>query len=202
MKKKIYLLIIILFLNNNCGFTPKYAGYGGVNYDLNINKISGDRELNNFIKSQLRRYEGKEGSELEVIYIDMESKFEKKAIARNTKGNVTRFDLIAQVEVTLTLEDITKKLTINDNFSLGISPDSNQTTDNNIQRVEPGTYVTMKYPRGNMSFGATTGIAKIDYASHLLPLIADPRFSHIPNFEELCPYVYDYANEQLLPLGI
>jgi hypothetical protein len=92
--------------------------------------------------------------------------------------------------------------TINDNFSLGISPDSNQTTDNNIQRVEPGTYVTMKYPRGNLGFGTTTGIARIDYASHLLPLIADPRFSHIPNFEELCPYVYDYANEQLLPLGM
>ena len=131
MKKKIYLLIIILFLNNNCGFTPKYAGYEGINYDLNINKISGDRELNNFIKSQVRRYESKKESELEVIYIDIESKFDKKAIARNTKGNVTRFDLIAQVEVTLKSKGVTKKLTIKDNFKIDKIEDS----------VEEGNYI-------------------------------------------------------------
>ena len=124
MRRKIFLLIIILFLTNNCGFTPKYAGYKGINYDLDLNKISGDRELNNFIKSQLKRYENKKESEIEIISIDIESKFEKKAIARNTKGNVTRFDLIAQVEVTLTLEDITKKLTINDNFKIDKIEDS------------------------------------------------------------------------------
>ena len=124
MRRKIFLLIIILFLTNNCGFTPKYAGYRGINYDLDLNKISGDRELNNFVKSQLKRYENKKESEIEIITIDIESKFEKKAIARNTKGNVTRFDLIAQVEVTLTLEDITKKLTINDNFKIDKIEDS------------------------------------------------------------------------------
>ena len=124
MRRKIFLLIIILFLTNNCGFTPKYAGYKGINYDLDLNKISGDRELNNFVKSQLKRYENKKESEIEIITIDIESKFEKKAIARNTKGNVTRFDLIAQVEVTLTLEDITKKLTINDNFKIDKIEDS------------------------------------------------------------------------------
>lgn len=131
MKKKIYLLIIILFLNNNCGFTPKYAGYEGINYDLNINKISGDRELNNFIKSQVRRYESKKKGGLEVIYIDIESKFDKKAIARNTKGNVTRFDLIAQVEVTLKSKGVTKKLTIKDNFKIDKIEDS----------VEEGNYI-------------------------------------------------------------
>ena len=124
MKKKIYLLIIILFLNNNCGFTPKYAGYKGINYDLSIDKMSGDRELNNFIKSQLRRYENKKESEIKIINIDIESKFEKKAIARNTKGNVTRFDLITQVELILSSKDFTQKLTIRDNFKIDKIEDS------------------------------------------------------------------------------
>ena len=124
MKKKIYLLIIILFLNNNCGFTPQYAGYKGINYDLSIDKMSGDRELNNFIKSQLRRYENKKESEIKIINIDIESKFEKKAIARNTKGNVTRFDLITQVELILSSKDFTQKLTIRDNFKIDKIEDS------------------------------------------------------------------------------
>ena len=107
--------------NNNQLFVN---GNTNVNYDLNINKISGDRELNNFIKSQLRRYENKKDSEIEIIYIDFESKFEKKAIARNTKGNVTRFDLIAQVEVTLKSKDAVKKVTIKENFKIDKIEDS------------------------------------------------------------------------------
>ena len=131
MRRKIFLLIIILFLTNNCGFTPKYAGYKGINYDLDINKISGDRELNNFVRSQLKRYENKKESEIEIINIDIESKFEKKAIARNTKGNVTRFDLVAQVEVTLKSKDAVKKVTIKENFKIDKIEDS----------VEESTYI-------------------------------------------------------------
>ena len=86
--------------------------------------MSGDRELNNFIKSQLRRYENKKESEIKIINIDIESKFEKKAIARNTKGNVTRFDLITQVELILSSKDFTQKLTIRDNFKIDKIEDS------------------------------------------------------------------------------
>ena len=75
MKKKIFLTLIFLFLINNCGFTPKYAGYTGIDYNLILNQISGDRELNNYIKSQLRRYEQKKTNALKIIYIDINSKF-------------------------------------------------------------------------------------------------------------------------------
>ena len=44
-------LIIIIFFLNNCGFTPKYAGFKGIDFSLNINNMEGDRELNNSIKS-------------------------------------------------------------------------------------------------------------------------------------------------------
>ena len=35
--------IIIIFFLNNCGFTPEYAGFKGINFSLNINKIEGDK---------------------------------------------------------------------------------------------------------------------------------------------------------------
>ena len=124
MKKKIFLIIIILFLTNNCGFTPQYAGYGGIDYNLNINDFSGDRELNNYIKSQLRRYDNNKKSELKIIDVSLVSNFEKKAIARNTKGNVTRYDLIAQVEVTLSLKDNTKRFILKENFKIDKIEDS------------------------------------------------------------------------------
>jgi len=124
MKKKIFLIIIIFFFTNSCGFTPKYAGYGGINYNLNINEVSGDRELNNYIKSQLRRYENKKTSELQIIDIDIVSNFEKKAIARNTKGNTTRYNLVAKVEVALISKKHTKKLAFTENFKIDKIEDS------------------------------------------------------------------------------
>ncbi len=124
MKKKIILIIIILFLTNYCGFTPKYAGYGGIDYKLNINKVLGDRELNNYIKSQLKRFENKKTSDLKIINIDIVSSFEKKAIARNTKGNITRYDLVAKVEVNLISKDNAKIIAFKESFKIDKIEDS------------------------------------------------------------------------------
>ncbi len=124
MKKKIFLTLIFLFLINNCGFTPKYAGYTGIDYNLILNQISGDRELNNYIKSQLRRYEQKKTNDLKIIYIDINSKFEKKTIAKDTKGKVTRYNLIALAEISLILDDETRKLTFQENFKIDKIEDS------------------------------------------------------------------------------
>ena len=64
--KIISFLIIVIFFLNNCGFTPQYAGFKGIDFSLNINKLEGDRELNNAIKSQLHRY-SKNNIETNVI---------------------------------------------------------------------------------------------------------------------------------------
>ena len=62
-------LILIIFFLNNCGFTPQYAGFKGIDFSLNINKVEGDRELNNAITSQLNRYSN---TNLKTINIDVQ----------------------------------------------------------------------------------------------------------------------------------
>ena len=76
MLKKLLPIIIILFLGNSCGFEPKYKGFDGVNFILKLENSSGDRELNNAIKSQLTRYDnGKD--DYNIIKLNLDSKFEK-----------------------------------------------------------------------------------------------------------------------------
>ena len=124
MKKKFLFITIILFLINNCGFTPKYAGYQGrINYELILNKISGDRELNNYIKSQLSRYK-KSNTDLEIINIDLESIFTKEAIAKDTEGKITKYNLKALVNVTLRSEDQTRQLSLEEQFKIDKIEDS------------------------------------------------------------------------------
>ena len=101
MLKKLLPIIIILFLSSSCGFEPKYRGFKGVDFVLKLQKSSGDRELNNAIKSQLSRQdEGKDN--YNIIKLDLDSKFEKISISKNSKGEITRYNLRAEVNLKIT----------------------------------------------------------------------------------------------------
>ena len=40
-------LILIIFFLNNCGFTPQYAGFKNLDFNIIVKNSSGDRDLNN-----------------------------------------------------------------------------------------------------------------------------------------------------------
>ena len=104
MLKKLFLIIIIIFLSSSCGFEPKYKGFEGVDFVLKLEKYSGDRELNNAIKSQLSRYdEGKD--DYKIIKLELDSKFEKISISKNSKGEITRYNLKAEVGLKITSDE-------------------------------------------------------------------------------------------------
>jgi len=104
MLKKLLPIIIILFLSSSCGFEPKYKGFKGIDFVLKLQKSSGDRELNNAIKSQLSRYDkGKDG--YNIIKLDLDSKFEKISISKNSKGEITRYNLRAEVAFKITSDE-------------------------------------------------------------------------------------------------
>ena len=52
MKNKI-LIIILFFTFSQCGYTPIYSKYNKLNFEITINNLSGDREINNLIKSNI-----------------------------------------------------------------------------------------------------------------------------------------------------
>ena len=75
-KRKISSFLIILsFLIYSCGFTPQYAGFKNLEFDLVIDNVSGDRDFNNVIKSQIKRYD-QERDDVEKIKISYESDYE------------------------------------------------------------------------------------------------------------------------------
>ena len=54
IKKNISLIFLIFFLTN-CGFTPVYQNNTNINYSIEQVDYTGDRELNNFLKSNLSK---------------------------------------------------------------------------------------------------------------------------------------------------
>ena len=41
----------------SCGFNPVYKNLQNINFEIILNEMSGDRDINNLIKSNLKKYD-------------------------------------------------------------------------------------------------------------------------------------------------
>ena len=124
-------LILIIFFLNNCGFTPQYAGFKGIDFSINVNKIEGDRELNNAIKSQLDRYNNNKIQSIEIINVNIKSKFTKDILSKDSTGKATKYNLKADVEFTLSTGEVSRTIKMFEEFKI----------DNIEDNVEENNYI-------------------------------------------------------------
>ena len=117
-KEKISSFLIILsFFMYSCGFTPQFAGFKNLEFDLVIDNVSGDRDFNNVIKSQIKRYDrGRDN--VEKIKISYESDYEKIILTKNTKGEATKYNLKVKVIFDIRSENFSTKILFKDEFSI------------------------------------------------------------------------------------
>ncbi len=131
-KTNILFLLIFLFFINNCGFTPQYAGFKGLDFSLDINNLDGDRDLNNALKSQLDRY-SLGNPKLRKINLDIESKFTKDILSKDTTGKATKYNLKANVKFTLISDDKNQEITFDEEFKIDKIDDNIE--ENNYIRI-------------------------------------------------------------------
>ena len=111
-------LILIIFFLNNCGFTPEYAGFKGIDFSISLNEVEGDRELNNAIASQLNRYSNKKNNSLKIINVNIKSKFSKDILSKDSTGKATKYNLKANVEFVLKTDDGSRKINLYEEFKI------------------------------------------------------------------------------------
>jgi hypothetical protein len=102
------IFISLIFLLANCGFSPIYVKNTNNNFSIENVIYNGDRELNNFLKTNLNQYKN-EGANKKV-YIEAISKYEKIILTKNTTGKITNYKLIA--EVTFLIKSTGRKINI------------------------------------------------------------------------------------------
>ena len=73
MIKKNILVISLLFFLNSCGFQPIYSKNNNVNFSIEQVDFTGDRELNNFIKTNLYQYKNSDNNN--KIFIEAKSEY-------------------------------------------------------------------------------------------------------------------------------
>ena len=94
IKKNISLIFLIFFLTN-CGFTPMYQNNTNINYSIEQVDYTGDRELNNFLKSNLNKYKNEKIDK--KIFIEINSIYKKNILTKDGTGKITSYELEAVV---------------------------------------------------------------------------------------------------------
>jgi hypothetical protein len=107
MKKNVIILSILFFLTN-CGFSPIYLKNENVNFSIEKVIFTGDRELNNFLKSKLKNYKNEESNN--KFFIEARSEYTKVVLSKNTAGEVTNYQL--EAKVIFLIKPINKEISI------------------------------------------------------------------------------------------
>ena len=120
IKKKLIVISIICFLTS-CGFVPIYSKNNAANFSIEQVKLTGDRELNNFLKTNFNRYKNEKIDN--KIFLEAESQYNKYILSKDGTGEVTNYQLEAEVvfliksnnkKIKITEKKIMKSMT--DNF--------------------------------------------------------------------------------------
>jgi hypothetical protein len=95
MLKKNIIIISIIFFLANCGFVPFYLNNPDANFSIEQVNYLGDRELNNFLKTNLDKYKNNKSNN--KIFIEARSDYRKIVLSKDGTGKVTSYQLEAEV---------------------------------------------------------------------------------------------------------
>ena len=116
MTKKILTIILTVFILAGCGYAPIYKNLENVNFSINILEFSGDRTINNKIKSKLTNYTVNEREK--KFNISFNSKYKKNIVAKDTTGAATEYKIIIETEFEILSSNLEQKLKLVESFNM------------------------------------------------------------------------------------
>ena len=128
MYKKSIILTVLLVLLNSCGYTPLYLGSSS-KISIEIIKQDGDRDINNLIISNLKRFSNKSEITKKNYEIIINSLYSKKIIAKDATGKSTDYKLNIVVNFKVKSDEKTKILNFKETFNM-------KGLDNNFEEKE------------------------------------------------------------------
>jgi len=116
MLKKILFIILIINLLQSCGFTPMHSKRNFEKIDIKKISLSGDWELNNYIRESLLRHSSDNSSKKYEIIINTTIK--EDAISKDATGAATNFKFFIEAEVNIISENLSKEYFFKESFTM------------------------------------------------------------------------------------
>ena len=116
MLKKIFFILIILNILQGCGYSPMYSTQNQININIEEISLSGDWELNNYIKSSLQRYSSE--SKTEKYKITINTNYNRSSITKDATGKTINYLFEIETSINLISTKINKSFIYKDKFKM------------------------------------------------------------------------------------
>ena len=115
--KKIYIIFLILFFTQSCGYTPMYSKNQKVNFYIkSIEFTDSDKNFANYLKLNLNNYfEKKNGSE---YIIDANISYKKTIASKDSTGEIEEYNLSSVAKFIIKSNNFSKTININESFKM------------------------------------------------------------------------------------
>ena len=127
--KNIILIFFLLFLYS-CGYTSVYKNQKSQDFQINIIEMTGDIEINNLIKNELKFYSNRNSKNKYDISIN--SEYQKIIISKNSAGVATDYKISVYTKISINLNNKNNILNFSENIN--IKSNSNSFEQNNYER--------------------------------------------------------------------
>ena len=115
MLKKIFFTIIILNLLSHCEYKPVFSNQNKVNYKIIVTSVTGDKEINNFIATMIKR--NSEESSNKILNVSFDTKYTKNILAKNAAGRITDYQVNVITKFKIQKENNSENFSINEKFN-------------------------------------------------------------------------------------
>ena len=115
MLKKIFFIILSLSLLTHCEYKPVYSKQNNVGLKIMISGFTGDKDINNFIASNVNRSSKDESNE--IVRINFNTNYTKKILAKNSAGTITDYQSDVVTTFVIRKDDITENFIVRDKFN-------------------------------------------------------------------------------------
>ena len=109
-------IILLTFILYGCGYTPMFSSNSQTRINVEELIITGDRELNNFIKEKINRLDNK--SSAKKVSITVSTSYSKESQTKNKSGNTTQYKLNANVNFIIKTEKSTEEINLSESSSM------------------------------------------------------------------------------------
>ena len=115
MLKKIFFIVLSLNLLTHCEYKPVYSKQNNADLKIMISGFTGDKDINNFIASNVNRSSKDESNE--IVRISFNTNYSKKILAKNSAGTITDYQSDVVTTFVIRKDDITENFVVRDKFN-------------------------------------------------------------------------------------
>ena len=101
---------------SHCGYSPIYKDVNNTNFSISLDKINGNRNINNKIKSKLSGYVLNDANK--YFKVNLNSDYKKNIVAKDTTGAATEYKLIIETTFYVSSENFQRELNYKESFNM------------------------------------------------------------------------------------